>query len=66
MEMGYDGVLLNTAVALADQPQAMAEAFSLGIKAGRGAFENGMMTGINQAEASSPTVGVPFWHEEQP
>ena len=38
MELGYDGVLLNTAVARAGDPSAMARAFSLGIEAGRAAF----------------------------
>lgn len=64
MEMGYDAVLVNTAVALAHDPSAMAEAFSLATKAGRLAFEAGMMRESSRAQASSPTVGIPFWHQE--
>ena len=41
MELGYDGVLLNTAIAKADQPVAMARAFALATVAGRSAFDSG-------------------------
>ncbi|SMF20272.1 thiazole synthase [Pseudobacteriovorax antillogorgiicola] len=64
MEMGFDGVLLNTAVALAQDPVRMATAFGQAVTAGRTAFEAGMMQSKDGAEASTPTIGVPFWHEE--
>ena len=64
MEWGYDGVLLNTAVALADDPVVMAKAFSLAVKAGRSAYLSGAMQAQNTAQASTPLVGTPFWHQE--
>ncbi|VVE84161.1 thiazole synthase [Pandoraea sputorum] len=63
MEWGYDGVLLNTAVALAAQPVEMAGAFAGAIKAGRAAWLAGPMAERESAEASTPVVGVPFWHQ---
>jgi thiazole synthase len=60
MEMGFDGVLLNTAVALAGDPAAMAEAFGAATRAGRLAYEGGMMAPRSKAEASTPVVGAPF------
>lgn len=59
MEMGYDGVLLNTAVASAGDPVQMATAFAGAIQAGRQAYESGFMH-VQEAQASSPTQGVPF------
>ena len=41
MEIGYDAVLLNTAVAKAGDPKAMAKAFALAIEAGRAAYRGG-------------------------
>jgi thiazole synthase len=64
LELGFDGVLLNTAVAVARHPGPMAAAFRLAIEAGRGAYEAGMMQASSRAHASSPTVGIPFWHQE--
>ena len=64
LELGFDAVLLNTAVALAHDPIKMAAAFRDGVQAGRMAFEAGMMKERQVAEASTPTVGIPFWHEE--
>lgn len=63
MEMGFDGVLLNTAVALADDPPAMAESFSAAVAAGRRAYLAGLMQPRSSPEASTPVVGRPFWHE---
>lgn len=60
MELGYDGVLLNTAVALAEDPPLMAEAFGLAVAAGRKAYDGGMMRARPTAEASTPVVGVAF------
>lgn len=62
LELGYDAVLLNTAVAKADNPVAMANAFRLAVDAGRTAFEAGLMTPRDFASPSTPVVGTPFWH----
>ena len=58
MELGYDGVLLNTAIALAEDPAAMATAMNLAIQAGRHAFLAGRMPRKLYAAASSPMTGV--------
>jgi thiazole synthase len=58
MEMGMDGVLLNTAVAAAQDPGAMAEAMKLAIMAGRLAYRAGRMPRRLYASASSPLEGV--------
>ncbi len=63
MEMGFDGILLNTAVAKAHNPPLMAEAFADAIEAGRKAFEAGLMTSRQTASPSTPTIGQPFWHQ---
>ncbi len=63
MEWGYDGVLLNTAVALAQNPSQMAEAFAYSVQAGRLAFLAGAMPANHQAQSSTPTLGTPFWHQ---
>ncbi len=65
MELGFDAVLLNTAVAQAQHPVTMAKAFSHAVSAGRMAYESGIMKASTRAQASSPTVGLPFWHHEQ-
>ncbi|RXQ96094.1 thiazole synthase [Ancylomarina salipaludis] len=54
MEMGADAVLINTAIAVANDPIKMAEAFKLAVQAGRMAFEAKLGAQLNQAEASSP------------
>ena len=59
MELGYDGVLLNTAVAKAGDPEAMARAFALGVRAGRAAFLAGLMPTREMASPSTPVVGTP-------
>lgn len=64
LEMGYDGVLINSAVALAQDPVAMATAFGGAVAAGRLAYEAGVMPKRNFASPSTPTVGTPFWHGE--
>ena len=64
MEMGFDGVLLNTAVAKAQQPALMAKAFAQAIDAGRTAFEGGLMLKRQTASPSTPTIGQPFWHQK--
>ena len=61
LEMGFDGVLLNTAVARADDPARMAQAFGRAVAAGRLAFEAGAMAESETAHPSTPVVGTPFW-----
>src|SRR5450432_2891405 len=58
MEMGFDGVLLNTAIAAAEDSVSMALAMKLGVEAGRLAFEAGRMEKKLYASASSPLAGV--------
>jgi len=60
LELGLDGVLLNTAVAQAVDPVRMARAFKLGIEAGRLAFEAGVMATQDMAVASTPVAGHPI------
>jgi thiazole synthase len=63
MELGYDAVLLNSAVALACDPVKMAGAFRDAIQAGRSGYEAGAMKQREFASPSTPTVGMPFWHQ---
>ncbi len=63
MELGYDGILLNSAIALAQDPVKMAEAFKYATKAGRLAYEAGTMQKREFASPSTPTIGTPFWHQ---
>ena len=65
MEMGYDAVLLNTAVAKAGDPVRMARAFANSIDAGRAAFEAGLMEMRDMAEPSTPVAGTPFFDLER-
>ena len=60
MELGFDAVLLNSAVAQAHDPVAMARAFKLGIEAGRLAWEAGVMARQEMAVATTPVTGRPF------
>ena len=62
MELGFDGVLLNTAVARADDPVKMSSAMAQAVRAGRLAFEAGVMATSETAQPSTPVVGRPFWH----
>ena len=57
MELGFDAVLLNTAVAAAADPAAMAHAFALAIEAGRQAFHAGMLEPRDMAVPSTPVIG---------
>jgi thiazole synthase len=57
MEMGADAVLVNTAVAVAGDPPAMARAFRKGVEAGREAYLAGLGQPRKMAEASSPLTG---------
>ena len=63
MEIGFDAVLINSAIARALQPTLMAAAFSDAIKAGRKGFEAGLIFSQNLARASTPLIDTPFWHE---
>src|SRR5947208_5242336 len=58
MELGADAVLMNTAIALADDPVAMARAMRLGVEAGRLAFRAGRIPRKAYASASSPVDGT--------
>ncbi|HEY4119907.1 MAG TPA: thiazole synthase [Byssovorax sp.] len=58
MELGCDGVLMNTAIALAKDPVLMAAAMRDGVRAGRAAFLAGRMPRRLYASASSPLAGV--------
>lgn len=58
MELGMDGVLLNTAIAAAQDPLKMASAFKLAVEAGRLAFEAGRIPRKLYATASSPLEGL--------
>jgi thiazole synthase len=60
MELGYDGVLLNSAVAQARDPVAMARAFRLAIDAGQLGHAAGVMAKQDMAVASTPVTGRPF------
>jgi len=65
MEMGFDGVLLNSAIAKAEDPVVMAEAFGQAVAAGRQAYLAGAMPENDIASPSTPTLGTPFWRQEQ-
>lgn len=60
MELGYDAVLLNSAVASAHDPVDMARAFSRAVEAGRLAYAAGLAPERACAMASTPVIGVPF------
>jgi len=60
MELGYDAVLVNSAVALAHDPVGMARAFRLAIEGGRLAWEAGIMAKQEMAVATTPVTGRPF------
>jgi thiazole synthase len=57
LEMGADAVLVNTAIAVAEDPVAMARAFKLAVEAGRDAFEAGMGAVHSEALSTSPLTG---------
>jgi thiazole synthase len=58
MELGYDGILMNTAIAAAEDPERMAQAMRLAVEGGRLAYEAGRMPKKLYAAASSPLAGV--------
>ena len=59
LELGASAVLVNTAIAQAQNPAQMAEAFKLGVQAGRNAYLAGRIPTRAYASASSPTDEVP-------
>jgi thiazole synthase len=60
MELGFDAVLINTAVARARDPVGMAEAFSAAVEAGLLAYNAGPMEAREMAEPSTPVIGKAF------
>lgn len=62
LELGFDAVLVNSAIALSKDPVAMAVAFRHAVVAGRLGYEGGLMSKRDMASPSTPTLGTPFWH----
>jgi len=60
MELGFDGVLINSAVAQARQPVAMARAFAQAVEAGHAAFLAGPIPARDMAVPSTPLIGKAF------
>ncbi len=60
MELGFDAVLINTAVAQAVRPVQMASAFAQGVEAGRAAHQAGPMEPRDLAVPSTPVIGRAF------
>jgi thiazole synthase len=63
MEMGFDGILLNTAIAKAHNPVQMAQAFAQAVAGGRQAYQAGLMESRQTASPSTPVIGTPFWQQ---
>jgi thiazole synthase len=64
MEMGFDGILLNTAIAKAHNPVQMAQAFAQAVNGGRQAYLAGLMESRQTASPSTPVLGTPFWQQQ--
>lgn len=62
MELGFDGVLLNSAIAYAGDPIMMADAFAKAVDAGRQGYLASPMQENQLAQPSTPVTGTPFWH----
>lgn len=60
MELGYDAVLVNTAVAKAGDPACMAAAFAKGVEAGRAAYQADPMEPRSMAAPSTPVIGKAY------
>ena len=60
LELGYDAILLNTAIARAGDPVGMARAFALAVESGRGAWQAQPMLPRDMAAPSTPVLGTPF------
>ena len=63
LELGYDAVLLNSAIAGAGCPVTMSQAFKAAVSAGRFAYNAKAMPEKEVAAPSTPTMGMPFWHQ---
>jgi thiazole synthase len=63
MELGYDAVLINTAVAKAADPVSMAAAIAKAVEAGREGFLSGVIAKQENATPSTPQIDKPFWHQ---
>lgn len=63
LELGYDAVLLNSAIAQAQDPVMMSSAFKNAIEAGRQGYLAGRMPEKDTANPSTPTLGMPFWQQ---
>lgn len=66
MELGYDAVLINSAVSQSSDPVRMAAAFRDAVRAGRAAHQAGVMARQDFAVASTPVTGQPFLIGEAP
>lgn len=66
MELGLDGILLNSAVAQADEPGKMAAGMRYAVIAGRLAYLAGPMATSDAAQATTPNIDRPFWHQQRP
>ena len=64
LELGYDAVLLNSAIAGAGCPVTMSKAFKSAVEAGRYSYVAKAMPEKDVASPSTPTLGMPFWHQE--
>ena len=64
LELGYDAVLLNSAIAGAGCPITMSRAFKAAVEAGRFAYNAKAMPEKDLAAPSTPTMGMPFWHQQ--
>ncbi len=64
MELGYDAVLLNTAVAKAGDPVIMAKAFAMAIESGHLSYVADPIEKRDMAAPSTPVAGLPFWNQE--
>ena len=60
LELGFDAVLLNTAIAQARDPVAMASAFALAVQAGEAAYSAGPIEARDMAQPSTPVLGTAF------
>tara|TARA_R110002072_G_scaffold51096_2_gene136898 strand:- start:548 stop:1336 length:789 start_codon:yes stop_codon:yes gene_type:complete len=63
MELGYDAVLLNTAVAKAGDPALMAKGFADAVNAGRAGYLAGIIAPQEKGAPSTPLLDKPFWHQ---
>ena len=62
MELGFDGVIIDEAIALARDPITMAEAFADAVVAGRMGYEAGLKETLDASTSGHPLLGTPIWH----